>query len=406
MVIFDGTSRLGEVLAVVLRYVDGWKIVQRLVRLEFLAKSLSGEEVARELIDILSVSFSIHSHQLLVAMRDGASVNSVAMRTLSVIFSNVLDVRCFSHTLDLVGDKFVTPTLSGFTSHWISLFVHSPKTQDLWKRKTGKSMATFSKTRWWSRWEVLSQVMTQFGDIAPFLTENQDIGPSLRPKLLSIVNDPQSLAFLKMELAITIDIGEHFVKAIYNLEGDGPLALKYYEEILKLRSAIQVAHYPNVSAVAHTIAGGNPIAEQQWISYALSCVQNGISYFNSKFGNDSQAPLNAFKAARYFSPSQVKSMNPSAPDIDCLTAIPFLNDPATITSLKQELPTYLARADAVNPSINVLEWWKENHKALPIWSSAASKIVLLQPSSAAAERFFSLLSTSFDIFLFMIGYNR
>ncbi len=44
-------------LAVVLRFVDGWEIVQRLVRLEFLVKSLSGEEVAQELIDILSVSF-------------------------------------------------------------------------------------------------------------------------------------------------------------------------------------------------------------------------------------------------------------------------------------------------------------------------------------------------------------
>lgn len=137
-------------------------------------------------------------------------MNSVAMRTFSVISSNVLDVRCFSHTLDLVGDKFVTPTLSGFTSHWISLFVHSLKTQDLWKRKTGKSMATFSRSRWLSRWKVLSQVMTQFGDIAPFLTENQDIGPSLQPKLLSILNDPQSLAFLKMELVITMNTGEHY----------------------------------------------------------------------------------------------------------------------------------------------------------------------------------------------------
>ena len=38
--IFDGTSRLGEVLAVVFRYIgDDWQICQRLVRLEFLAKA-------------------------------------------------------------------------------------------------------------------------------------------------------------------------------------------------------------------------------------------------------------------------------------------------------------------------------------------------------------------------------
>ena len=52
--IFDGTSRLGEVLAVVFRYIgDDWQICQHLVRLEFLSKSLTGEEVARQLINIL-----------------------------------------------------------------------------------------------------------------------------------------------------------------------------------------------------------------------------------------------------------------------------------------------------------------------------------------------------------------
>lgn len=67
LVIFDGTLRLGEVLAVVLHYVDGWKIVQRQVRLEFLAKSLSEEEVARELIDInWLVSVFIHINFLLL----------------------------------------------------------------------------------------------------------------------------------------------------------------------------------------------------------------------------------------------------------------------------------------------------------------------------------------------------
>ena len=56
----------------------------------------------------------------------------------------------------------------------------------------------------------------------------------------------------------------------------------------------------------------------------------------------------------------------------------------------------MLKADGVDPSINVLEWWKDNQEVLPIWSSAASKIVLLQPSSAAAERVFSLLNASFD----------
>lgn len=58
-VIFNGTSRLGEVLAVVLRFVDSDATIQQhLIQMMFLMKSLTGEETARELINVLSVSLS------------------------------------------------------------------------------------------------------------------------------------------------------------------------------------------------------------------------------------------------------------------------------------------------------------------------------------------------------------
>ena len=58
-------------LAVVLRFVDNqWQIKQRLVRLMLLAKSLTGEEVARQLIVILSTELGVKSDRLVAAMRD------------------------------------------------------------------------------------------------------------------------------------------------------------------------------------------------------------------------------------------------------------------------------------------------------------------------------------------------
>jgi len=57
--IFNGTSRRGEVLAVVLRFADSdAQIQQHLIQMMFLMKSLTGEETARELIHVLSVSLS------------------------------------------------------------------------------------------------------------------------------------------------------------------------------------------------------------------------------------------------------------------------------------------------------------------------------------------------------------
>ena len=115
-VIFDGTTRMGEAMGIVVRYITSdWKIQQRLVRLQLLAQSMSGEEVARELITTLSVHYSVSSNSLLATMRDRASVNDVALRTLKVIYPALLGVGCFSHTLDLVGNKFCTPLFTDFS---------------------------------------------------------------------------------------------------------------------------------------------------------------------------------------------------------------------------------------------------------------------------------------------------
>ena len=57
---------------------------------------------------------------------------------MSIVYHNILDVGSFSHTLDLVGEKFKTPVLSTFCTMWLPLFLHSPKTKAPWKEQTGK----------------------------------------------------------------------------------------------------------------------------------------------------------------------------------------------------------------------------------------------------------------------------
>ena len=100
-VIFDGTTHVAEAMAVVARYIDNqWQIHQCIACLMLLAKSLTGE-VARQLITTLSTELGIPSQLLVACMRDRASVNNVAMRTVSIVYPLVFDIGCFSHTLDL-----------------------------------------------------------------------------------------------------------------------------------------------------------------------------------------------------------------------------------------------------------------------------------------------------------------
>lgn len=104
---FYGTLRLGEALAIILRFVsDDWVLQQHLVRVQMLSKSLTVKELARELICVLSTTYGIETTNLLGAMRDRASTNGAAMQTLKVLYPSIVDIGCYSHTIDHVGDYF------------------------------------------------------------------------------------------------------------------------------------------------------------------------------------------------------------------------------------------------------------------------------------------------------------
>ncbi len=118
-------------------------------------------------------------------------------------------------------------------------------------------------------------------------------------------------------------------------------------------------------------------------------------YFESKFGNDLQLAVSAFKYARYFDPVKINELKPTSDDIDNLQVLPCLSV-EKIAQLKQELPLYMGITDGISADVNKLEWWKNHEIDLPKWSNACRSVLLLQPSSAAAERVFSILTNSFS----------
>ena len=94
--VFDATSRLGEAVVIVLHFIhfDSWSLQKRRVYLQLLAKTMCGEEIARELKTILSPKLSIPPGKLQAAMRDWVSSNCATMRTLKVVYQNLLDIGC------------------------------------------------------------------------------------------------------------------------------------------------------------------------------------------------------------------------------------------------------------------------------------------------------------------------
>ena len=111
--------------------------------------------------------------------------------------------------------------------------------------------------------------------------------------------------------------------------------------------------------------------------------------------SDLASVLSAFKAARYISPSRINELYPSTADIDTLLQFPFV-DSALTECLKTELPSYLSAAEDLSPDYDIIQWWKTHEPELPNWANVCKLILLVQPSSAAAERVFSLLQNTFS----------
>lgn len=88
-------------------------------------------------------------------------------------------------------------------------------------------------------------------------------------------------------------------------------------------------------------------------------------------------------------------MQPTATSIVELSVFPFFT-PQVLSELKEELPLYMSKSSRVDASVCPLEWWRLNSGSLPKWSAEVRKVLLVQPSSAAAEQVFSILKASFS----------
>ena len=78
-----------QLLVIVVLLLSALKLQQQLLGMQLLSKSLTGEEIAHELVQVLSVSYAWHFFRsLIAAMWDRASVNGVVMKTVKIVNPN------------------------------------------------------------------------------------------------------------------------------------------------------------------------------------------------------------------------------------------------------------------------------------------------------------------------------
>ena len=74
--------------------------------------------------------------------------------------------------------------------------------------------------------------------------------------------------------------------------------------------------------------------------------------------------------------------------------LPFVTS-SIVSELTDEFPKYAILTNDISPDYTALAFWKDHGTTIPKWNDVAKNVVVLQPSSATAERVFSLLNSTF-----------
>ena len=97
-------------------------------------------------------------------------------------------------------------------------------------------------------------------------------------------------------------------------------------------------------------------------------------------------------------PEAVQWLRPTPATVQGLRLFPFLNSNHVIHGLITELLNYVGAAHNITMACeeDKVKCWRQHSDRLPHWSSAVMKVLLVQPSSAAVERVFSIIDSSFN----------
>lgn len=270
--IFDGTTRVGEALAVVVRYCTAdFHVRQRLIALQTAEKHMSGGELCGMLIRILVNRISpgaLDASAMFVA-RDSCSTNGAAVRSLKqCAMPYIHDILCFSHTLHNCAKHMKLEALEEWLSAWFQLMAHTHRAKELWRAVIGQSPVLYIQVRWWSRMECANQLATHFSYLSSFVDRlvSEHVGGNSTSTLQGILACAVKKAALRLDMAIMLD-ASIFCEKTYRLEGDRLELFCVVEEIEAIRQKGRtigdtMGAMPNVAAVLRNetvLVVGTPI---------------------------------------------------------------------------------------------------------------------------------------------------
>ena len=247
---------------------DDFVIRMRLVAFKTTAVHMDGEALCRFILKTLQQVLRLDLDYCVAYARDSCSTNGVAVTGLLPHSVNAVNMLCFPHTLHNTGKHLNLAVLDDFMTPWLQLVAQPGAAKLRWKAIVAGAVSSFSKVRWWSRWEIMRDIATNFGAVPQFIADldADEVGDATTEKLLDIITNRRSE--LELELAAVMSC-ERLCTATYRLEGDGLEVLLVHRTIEALRAfganlGNDASDLPSVAALlrkSHTIAVGTEIRE-------------------------------------------------------------------------------------------------------------------------------------------------
>ena len=427
-VIFDGTTSVAEVFCVAVRFVtdDGY-LQQRVLALRHYKHSLDANEHCHALCDIIMGDpLNADAKAVLAFISDRAAVNVAALGRLQPTFFFAEAIGCLSHTISNAAKRLENDNTAftfQFVSRWINIIGRSQMARALFKERTsGITAKRANLTRWFAEWEVIEQLGVLWGDVGPFLQQLAAAGiaaENVRGALELLGNHHDTIC---LQISAIIDVGRPLCQGCYQLEGDEFLAIRAYDKMMVLEE-MQAPNLPmpNCDAMISTIVqkhaevtgGAMPMADRTALRTTLKtqasvCVRPAIDYLVDRFASTAANGLrrvkDLFEACRLCDPCRINQIAPDTVGtllqrfkggVFGLDTI-YASKGDAIGSLVAELTAYRGAVAHVAEDTDAMMFWRQHYITLPNWARLSYKVALFQPSSATAERVFSMLEALFN----------
>ena len=415
-VVYDGTTRIAQVMGVILFYFDDeFNMHKEVVRVDHRTGHDNGESLALYLKNLME-ELEITGTNLVGFQHDRCAVNQKAARLLCGLaissFYRAFDSQCISHGLSVAASKGDLDIRDQFINHLNTIFSmsHDGASAIAWRECMGSRWPGKGMVRWFSHHELCRYFFTTYAKerFDKFLRrlENESCSQALVAKVKRL-HSTQFVTIL-VQLAVGIDIGDVMARATYNAERDGPHSHVVHSMIENVNDRLDKAlnTHTQLTSIARTYKTDER-SEEMLIDEGLQYVRPIVTYFKREFYNESgdyYAVMAVHQACELIDPRYFIQCDQE----ECkrrLDHFIWLSD-SDKAALMAERADYRQVALGVDitrrekeiekDDWDILNFWRQNRNALPHWFELAQSALLIQSSSASVERLFSALKRLFD----------